>query len=106
VAAAAIDEAAEGGEEFQVRGEFRRGPPGDPRSGRECGRVGEFGAVFAGIEVEVCGVRGDVLGERRFADLAGAAVYRSVPPSRDEFSADDETLAWDADGWDDVGEAR
>jgi len=29
-----------------------------------------------------------------------------VPPSRDEFSADDETLAWDADGWDDVGEAR
>jgi hypothetical protein len=29
-------------------------------------------------------------------------VYRSVPPSRDEFSADDEPLAWDADGWEDV----
>jgi hypothetical protein len=32
-----------------------------------------------------------------------APVYRSVPPSRDEFSADDEPLAWDADGWEDVG---
>ena len=31
-----------------------------------------------------------------------APVYRSVPPSRDEFSADDETLAWDADGWEDI----
>ena len=34
---------------------------------------------------------------------ADAAVYRSVPPSRDEFSADDEPLAWDADGWEDAG---
>src|ERR1035438_1936405 len=32
-----------------------------------------------------------------------APVYRSVPPSRDEFSADDEPLAWDAEGWEDVG---
>ena len=32
-----------------------------------------------------------------------APVYRSVPPSRDEFSADEEPLAWDADGWEDVG---
>ena len=32
-----------------------------------------------------------------------APVYRSVPPSRDEFSADDEPLAWDAAGWEDVG---
>ena len=32
-----------------------------------------------------------------------ATVYRSVPPSRDEFSADDEAIAWDADGWEDVG---
>ena len=31
------------------------------------------------------------------------SVYRSVPPSRDEFSADEEPLAWDADGWEDVG---
>jgi putative ABC transport system permease protein len=28
---------------------------------------------------------------------------RSVPPSRDEFSADDEPLGWDAEGWEDVG---
>jgi hypothetical protein len=27
-----------------------------------------------------------------------ASVYQSVPPSRDEFSADDEPLAWDAGG--------
>jgi hypothetical protein len=32
-----------------------------------------------------------------------ASVYRSVPPSRDEFSADDEPLAWDAEGWEDIG---
>jgi len=32
-----------------------------------------------------------------------APVYRSVPPSRDEFSADDEPLAWDAEGWENVG---
>jgi hypothetical protein len=32
-----------------------------------------------------------------------APVYRSVPPSRHEFSADEEPLAWDADGWEDVG---
>jgi len=36
----------------------------------------------------------------------GASVYRSVPPSRAEFSADEEPLAWDADGWEDVSEAR
>ena len=34
---------------------------------------------------------------------ADAPVYRSVPPSRDEFSADEEPLAWDAEGWDGVG---
>src|SRR6266852_5399864 len=28
---------------------------------------------------------------------ADAPVYRSVPPSRDEFSADEEPLAWDAE---------
>ena len=33
---------------------------------------------------------------------ADADVYRSVPPSRDEFSADEEPLAWDAEGWEDV----
>jgi hypothetical protein len=30
-------------------------------------------------------------------------VYQSVPPSRNEFSADDEPLAWDAEGWEDIG---
>jgi hypothetical protein len=34
---------------------------------------------------------------------ADAAVYRYVPPSRDEFSADDEPLAWDAEGWEGIG---
>jgi hypothetical protein len=33
---------------------------------------------------------------------ADASVYRSVPPSRDEFSTDDEPLAWDAEGWEDA----
>ena len=32
-----------------------------------------------------------------------ASVYRSVPLSRDEFSADYEPLAWDAEGWEDIG---
>jgi len=32
-----------------------------------------------------------------------ASVYRSVPPSRNEFSSDDEPLAWEAGGWEDVG---
>ena len=34
---------------------------------------------------------------------ADASVYKSLPPSRDEFSADEEPLAWDAEGWDDLG---
>jgi len=34
---------------------------------------------------------------------ADAFVYRSVPPSRDEFSADEGPLAWDAEGWGDIG---
>jgi len=34
---------------------------------------------------------------------ADAPVYRWVPPSSDEFSADEEPLAWDAEGWEDVG---
>lgn len=32
-----------------------------------------------------------------------ASVYRSVPPSHDEFSADDDPLAWDAEGWEEIG---
>lgn len=32
-----------------------------------------------------------------------ASVYQGVPPSRNEFSADDEPLAWDAEGWEHTG---
>ncbi len=34
---------------------------------------------------------------------ADAPIYRSAPPARDEFSTDEEPLAWDAEGWEDVG---
>jgi hypothetical protein len=29
--------------------------------------------------------------------------YRVLPPGRHEFSADDDSLAWDAEGWEDIG---
>lgn len=32
-----------------------------------------------------------------------ASVYRAVPPARNEFTADDELLARDAEGWEDIG---
>lgn len=28
--------------------------------------------------------------------------YRSAPPLADEFSSDEESLAWEADGWEDI----
>ena len=31
------------------------------------------------------------------------SVYASVPPLRDEFSADDDPLAWEAEGWENFG---
>ena len=31
-----------------------------------------------------------------------ASMYRSLPASREGFSTDDEALAWDADGWEDL----
>ena len=34
---------------------------------------------------------------------ADAPIYGSVPASRDEFSADEEPLAWDAEGWENFG---
>jgi hypothetical protein len=39
---------------------------------------------------------------RRIAASKGsdASAYKAAPPSRDEFSGDDEPLSWDADGWD------
>ena len=30
---------------------------------------------------------------------ADASAYRAAPPTDDEFSGDDEPLAWEADGW-------
>jgi hypothetical protein len=33
---------------------------------------------------------------------ADAPVYRSAPPSGDEFSADEDPLAWEAGGWEDL----
>jgi hypothetical protein len=36
-------------------------------------------------------------------DAGDDSVYASVPPRRDEFSADDDSLAWEADGWENVG---
>jgi hypothetical protein len=35
-------------------------------------------------------------------DIEAAAAYRAVPPGKDEFSSDEEPLAWEADGWEDV----
>ena len=39
---------------------------------------------------------------RRIAVSKGSDVsaYKAAPPCRDEFSGDEEPLAWDADGWD------
>ena len=34
---------------------------------------------------------------------ADASVYRSVPPARNEFSTDQEPVAWGAEGWEDAG---
>jgi hypothetical protein len=40
---------------------------------------------------------------RLIASSQDALAYPSVPPSCDEFSADEESLAWDAEGWENVG---
>ena len=31
------------------------------------------------------------------------SAYASKPPRRDEFSSDDESLAWEAEGWENAG---
>ena len=36
------------------------------------------------------------------SSASDAALYRSFPPGKDEFSSDDEPLGWDADGWENV----
>jgi hypothetical protein len=42
---------------------------------------------------------------RLVASSAGtdAAIYAAVPPALDEFSKDEEPLAWDSEGWEHVG---
>jgi hypothetical protein len=32
-----------------------------------------------------------------------AQMYQALPPKPGEFDADDDPLAWDADGWENVG---
>ena len=38
----------------------------------------------------------------RIVPAADAAIYQSLPPARDEFSTDEEPLAWDTGGWENV----
>lgn len=34
---------------------------------------------------------------------SAAGIYAAIPPSADEFSSDVEPLAWDGDGWENLG---
>jgi hypothetical protein len=44
---------------------------------------------------------------RSAAEEGGAeAAYAQAPAGTDEFSSDEETLAWDADGWEEFSAAR
>lgn len=36
-------------------------------------------------------------------DFDEAALYTAIPPGRDEFSSDEQPLAWEADGWEEFG---
>jgi prevent-host-death family protein len=38
----------------------------------------------------------------RLVPAADAAIYQSLPPARDEFSADEDPLAWEGGGWENV----
>ena len=38
----------------------------------------------------------------RLVSATDPAVYKSAPPSSAEFSSDEESLAWDADGWEEI----
>lgn len=38
----------------------------------------------------------------RLVSAANASDYQCLPPTRGEFSTDEEPLAWDADGWENV----
>lgn len=39
----------------------------------------------------------------RSPGVDAAAAYAAVPPGRDEFSTDEEPLAWEAESWEDLG---
>jgi hypothetical protein len=36
-------------------------------------------------------------------EVSAAAAYKVMPPSADEFSSDEDPLAWEANGWEEVG---
>lgn len=36
-------------------------------------------------------------------ERSAESVYAAKPPRRDEFSSDDESLAWEAEGWENIG---
>jgi prevent-host-death family protein len=38
----------------------------------------------------------------RLVPATDAPVYRSYPPAGSEFSSDEDSLAWDANGWENV----
>jgi prevent-host-death family protein len=38
----------------------------------------------------------------RLVSAADAPLYQSLPPTPTEFSTEEESLAWDADGWESV----
>ncbi|MDQ1639268.1 MAG: Antitoxin Phd YefM, type toxin-antitoxin system [Pyrinomonadaceae bacterium] len=38
----------------------------------------------------------------RLVSAADTTAYHSLPPTRDEFSTDEEPLAWEAEGWENV----
>lgn len=39
-------------------------------------------------------------------ELTDAQAYRAAPPSVDELSSDEDSLAWEAEGWDDLDAPR
>jgi hypothetical protein len=39
-------------------------------------------------------------------DDSAAPAYAAAPPAPDEFSSDDEPLAWEAEGWEEFGAPR
>ena len=37
------------------------------------------------------------------ASVSAAAAYAAVPPGADEFSSDEDPLAWESEGWEEAG---